>query len=82
VVVDEGRAITAATFRDGIDLLHCDELPAGRSDYRFGQADDGGRVVVARPASWRGPVRTGRLTSRRDRPLFDGIQRPARSSTR
>jgi len=47
-VVIEGRAITAATFRDDIDLSLCDELPAGRSDYRFGQADDGGRAVVAR----------------------------------
>jgi len=47
-VVVEGRAVTAATFRDGIDLSMCDDLPAGRSDYRFGQADDGGRAVVAR----------------------------------
>jgi hypothetical protein len=47
-VVIEGRAITAATFRDGVDLSLCDELPAGRSDYRFGQADDSGRAVVAR----------------------------------
>jgi hypothetical protein len=47
-VVIEGRAVTAATFRDGLDLSLCDELPAGRSDYRFGQADDGGRAVVAR----------------------------------
>src|SRR5262249_5985803 len=47
-VVIEGRAITAATFRDDIDLSLCDELGAGRSDYRFGQVDDGGRAVVAR----------------------------------
>src|SRR6266404_3035561 len=47
-VVIEGRAVTAATFRDDVDLSMCDELSAGRSDYRFGQADDGGRAVVAR----------------------------------
>jgi hypothetical protein len=47
-VVIEGRAVTAATFKDGLDLAHCDELPAGRSDYRFGQADDGGRAIIAR----------------------------------
>ena len=47
-VVVEARAITAATFRDDIDLSLCDALAAGRSDYRFGQADDGGRAVVAR----------------------------------
>jgi hypothetical protein len=47
-VVVEGRAVTAATFRDDIDLSLCDELGAGRSDYRFGQTDDGGRTVVAR----------------------------------
>jgi hypothetical protein len=47
-VVIEGRAVTAATFREGLDLSLCDELPAGRSDYRFGQADDGGRAVVSR----------------------------------
>jgi hypothetical protein len=47
-VVIEGRAITAASFRDDIDLALCDELGAGRSDYRFGQAEDGGRAVVAR----------------------------------
>ena len=46
-VVVEGRAVTAATFRD-IDLAQCDELSAGRSDYRFTQADDGGRRIVAR----------------------------------
>ena len=40
--------MTAATFRDGLDLSMCDELPAGRSDYRFGHAEDGGRAVVAR----------------------------------
>jgi hypothetical protein len=47
-VVVEGRAITAATFRDDIDLSACDELAAGRSDYRFGQADDEGRAIVSR----------------------------------
>ncbi len=47
-VVIEGRQITAATFQGDIDLSLCDELGAGRSDYRFGQADDGGRAVVAR----------------------------------
>jgi hypothetical protein len=47
-VVVEGRAVTAATFRDDIDLSLCDELPAGRSDYRFAQVDDGGRAIVSR----------------------------------
>jgi hypothetical protein len=47
-VVIEGRAVTVATFRDDLDLSLCDALPAGRSDYRFGQAEDGGRAVVAR----------------------------------
>lgn len=47
-VVVEGRAVTAATFRGDIDLARCDELTAGRSDYRFAQADDGGRRIVAR----------------------------------
>ena len=47
-VVVEGRAVTAATFRGDIDLALCDELTAGRSDYRFAQADDGGRAIVAR----------------------------------
>jgi hypothetical protein len=47
-VVVEGRAVTAATFRDDIDLSACDELAAGRSDYRFGQADDEGRTIVSR----------------------------------
>ena len=50
-VVIEGRAVTAATFHDHLDLSLCDELPAGRSDYRFGQAEDGGRAVVARLGS-------------------------------
>jgi hypothetical protein len=44
----EGRAVTAATFREGVDLSLCDELTAGRSDYRFAQADDGGRAIIAR----------------------------------
>ncbi|TMA24217.1 MAG: hypothetical protein E6J88_11450 [Deltaproteobacteria bacterium] len=49
-VVVEGRAVTAATFRDDIDLALCDELTAGRSDYRFAQASDGGKTIVARLA--------------------------------
>jgi hypothetical protein len=47
-VVVEGRAITAATFREDIDLSRVDELTAGRSDYRFAQSDDGGRAIIAR----------------------------------
>ena len=47
-VVVEGRAVTAATFHDEIDLSLCDELPAGRSDYRFAQVDDGGRAIISR----------------------------------
>ena len=47
-VVVEGRAVTAATFREELDLSRVDELSAGRSDYRFAQADDGGRAIVAR----------------------------------
>ena len=47
-VVVEGRAVTAATFRDDVDLSLCDDLTAGRSDYRFAQAEDGGRAIVAR----------------------------------
>jgi hypothetical protein len=46
-VVVEGRAVTVATFRD-LDLAQVDELGAGRSDYRFAQAEDGGRRIVAR----------------------------------
>jgi hypothetical protein len=45
-VVIEGRAVTVATFREDLDLSAVDELPAGRSDYRFAQADDGGRTIV------------------------------------
>ena len=45
-VVVEGRAVTVATFREDLDLSAIDELAAGRSDYRFGQADDGGRAIV------------------------------------
>jgi len=55
-VVVEGRAVTAATFRSELDLALCDELGAGRSDYRFAQADDGGRTIVARLGEL---VRTG-----------------------
>lgn len=47
-VVIEGRAVTVATFRPDVDLARCDDLGAGRSDYRFAQADDGGRAIVAR----------------------------------
>ena len=47
-VVVEGRAVTAATFRAEIDLALCDELNAGRSDYRFAQADDAARAIIAR----------------------------------
>jgi hypothetical protein len=47
-VVVEGRAVTVATFRQEIDLALCDELPAGRSDYRFAQADDGGKAIIHR----------------------------------
>jgi len=47
-VVVEGRAVTAATFHSDVDLARCDELSAGRSDYRFGRASDGGRAIVAR----------------------------------
>jgi len=47
-VVVEGRAVTVATFRDDLDLSLCDDLRAGRSDYRFGHVEDGGRAVVAR----------------------------------
>jgi hypothetical protein len=47
-VVVEGRAVTAATFREDLDLSRVDELTAGRSDYRFAQADDAGREIVQR----------------------------------
>jgi hypothetical protein len=47
-VVVEGRAVTAATFHEELDLGLVDELPAGRSDYRFAQASDGGRAIIAR----------------------------------
>ena len=47
-VVVEGKAITAATFREQLDLGLVDELPAGRSDYRFAQVTDGGQLIVAR----------------------------------
>jgi hypothetical protein len=49
-VVVEGRAITAATFKN-IDLALCDDLTAGRSDYRFAQADDGGARIIQRLGS-------------------------------
>src|SRR5437763_7347533 len=47
-VVVEGRAVTAATFREDLDLGRIDKLRAGRSDYRFARADDGGRAIVQR----------------------------------
>jgi hypothetical protein len=47
-VVVEGRAVTAATFREDLDLAGVPELSAGRSDYRFAQVDDGGRAIVER----------------------------------
>jgi hypothetical protein len=47
-VVVEGRAVTVATYQEEIDLSLCDDLKAGRSDYRFAQADDGGRAIVKR----------------------------------
>ena len=47
-VVVEGKAVTAATYSAEVDLSLVDELPAGRSDYRFAQATDGGRQIVAR----------------------------------
>ena len=46
-VVVEGNAITVATFRGELDLARVDALNAGRSDYRFAQATDGGRAIVA-----------------------------------
>jgi hypothetical protein len=45
-VVVEGRAVTAATFREDLDLAGVPELGAGRSDYRFAQVDDAGRAIV------------------------------------
>jgi hypothetical protein len=45
-VVVEGRAVTAATFREDLDLAAIPGLGAGRSDYRFAQVDDGGRAIV------------------------------------
>jgi hypothetical protein len=47
-VVVEGRAVTAATFREDLDLSQVDELTAGRSDYRFTQVDDAGKAIVQR----------------------------------
>ncbi|MBS2021442.1 MAG: hypothetical protein JST92_03475 [Deltaproteobacteria bacterium] len=46
-VVIEGKAITAATFREEIDLARVQALGGGRSDYRFGTTTDGGREIVA-----------------------------------
>jgi hypothetical protein len=40
--------VTAATFREDVDLGRVDELTAGRSDYRFAQVDDAGRGIVQR----------------------------------
>ncbi|HYV67289.1 MAG TPA: hypothetical protein VE964_13690 [Myxococcales bacterium] len=47
-VVIEGRAVTAATFREDLDLSRVDELTAGRSDYRFTQVGDEGKAIVQR----------------------------------
>jgi hypothetical protein len=47
-LVVEGAAITAATFREDLDLARVDALSAGRSDYRFAQATDSGREIIAR----------------------------------
>ena len=58
-VVIEGRAVTAATFREDLDLSRVDDLKAGRSDYRFAQVDDAGRAIVQR---------LGRLVEEQDRP--------------
>ena len=58
-VVIEGRAVTAATFREDVDLARCDELTAGRSDYRFAQVDDGGRAIVKRLSGLAGEARPG-----------------------
>jgi hypothetical protein len=61
-VVIEGNAITAATFREDIDLSRCDALSAGRSDYRFAQVTDGGAAIIAqlgRLASDAGEARSG-----------------------
>jgi hypothetical protein len=46
-VVVEGNAITAATFREDIDLSRSAALSAGRSDYRFAQVTDGGAAIIA-----------------------------------
>ena len=46
-LVVEGRAVTAATFDEELDLARVDALTAGRSDYRFTQTDDGARAIVA-----------------------------------
>jgi len=58
-VVIEGRAVTAATFREDLDLSRVDDLKAGRSDYRFAQVDDAGKAIVQR---------LGRLVEEQDRP--------------
>jgi hypothetical protein len=63
-VVIEGRAVTAATFREDLDLSRVDELTAGRSDYRFTQVDDQGKAIVQR---------LGRLVEEREGP---GSRRP------
>jgi hypothetical protein len=46
-LVVEGKAVTAATFRPDLDLSEVADLNAGRSDYRFAQATDEGRAIVA-----------------------------------
>jgi hypothetical protein len=46
-VVIEGKAVTAATYDPELDLARVEALGGGRSDYRFSQAGDQGRAIVA-----------------------------------
>ena len=45
-VVIEGKQVTAATFREDLDLAQVAALGGGRSDYRFATTDDQGRGIV------------------------------------
>jgi hypothetical protein len=45
-VVIEGKQVTAATFRENLDLAEVAALGGGRSDYRFSTSDDQGRGIV------------------------------------
>jgi len=45
-VVIEGNQVTAATFREALDLAQVGALGGGRSDYRFSTTDDQGRAIV------------------------------------